>query len=54
MCVYDHVRSSLSSVGQYHQWFRFTIKRRTQDFPAEGFIAAAQSEVSKRLSPSGK
>lgn len=46
--------SGVSSVRQHHQRLRFTSERRAQDLPAEGFIAAAQGEVSERLSPAGQ
>lgn len=43
----------LSFLWQYNQWICVTFKGRAQNIPAESPAAAAQSQVSERLSPAG-
>lgn len=40
-------------VSQHYQWICLTTKRRAQDFPAEGFIASAQSQITQCLPSTG-
>lgn len=40
-------------ISQHYQWICLTTKRRAQDFPVEGFIASAQSQITQCLPSTG-
>lgn len=40
-------------ISQHNQWICLTTKRRAQDFPVEGFIASAQSQITQCLPSTG-
>lgn len=40
-------------IPQHNQWICLTAKRRAQDFPVEGFIASAQSQITQCLPSTG-
>ena len=41
-------------ISQHNQWICLTTKRRAQDFPVEGFIASAQSQITQCLPSTGE